>query len=66
MGESFRSYLNRIRVYKFQELYRERGENTSIIHLAFECGFGSQSTFYRAYKEVFGINPKETKGDAAE
>ena len=63
MGESFRSYLNRIRVYKFQELYRERGANTSIIHLAFECGFGSQSTFYRAYKDVFGINPKDTKSE---
>ena len=61
MGESFRRYLNRIRVYKFQELYRERGENASIIHLAFECGFDSQSTFYRAYKEVFGANPKENK-----
>ena len=61
MGESFRSYLNRIRVYKFQELYSERSASTSIIHLAFECGFDSQSTFYRAYKEVFGMNPKEQK-----
>ena len=61
MGESFRRYLNRIRIYKFQELYRERGEDVSIIHLAFECGFDSQSTFYRAYKEVFGVTPKERK-----
>ena len=59
MGESFRSYLNRLRVYKFQELYRERGEHTSIINLAFECGFNGQSTFYRAYKEVFGVTPRE-------
>lgn len=61
MGESFRRYLNRLRIYKFQELYRERGASTSIINLAFECGFDSQSTFYRAYKEVFGMNPKEHK-----
>ena len=62
MGESFRSYLNRIRVYKFQELYRENEANaSSIIHLAFECGFESQSTFYRAYKEVFGVTPKASK-----
>ena len=61
MGESFRRYLNRIRVYKFQELYRERGADISIIHLAFECGFDSQSTFYRAYKDVFGITPRECK-----
>lgn len=61
IGESFRKYLNRIRIYKFQELFRERGGNVSIIHLAFECGFDSQSTFYRAYKEVFGVNPKENK-----
>ena len=61
MGESFRRYLNRLRVYKFQELYRERGSKNSIIHLAFECGFDSQSTFYRAYKDVFGQTPREHK-----
>lgn len=61
MGESFRKYLNRIRIYKFQELYHEHIANTSIINLAFECGFDSQSTFYRAYKEVFGVTPKEHK-----
>lgn len=61
MGESFRKYLNRLRVYKFQELYREKGSKSSIIHIAFECGFDSQSTFYRAYKDVFGETPKEHK-----
>ena len=61
MGESFRRYLNRIRIYRFQELYRECGKDSSIIHLAFECGFDSQSTFYRAYKEVFGVTPREWK-----
>ena len=61
MGESFRKYLNRIRIYRFQELYKEYGSNASIINLAFECGFESQSTFYRAYKEVFGVTPREWK-----
>ena len=61
MGESFRKYLNRLRIYKFQELYREEGSKNSILNIAFECGFDSQSTFYRAYKDVFGTTPKEYK-----
>ena len=59
MGESFRKYLNRLRIYKFQELYRENGAKTSILNIAFDCGFDSQSTFYRAYKDVFGTTPRE-------
>ena len=61
MGESFRKYLNRLRIYKFQELYREQGNKTSILNVAFDCGFDSQSTFYRAYKDVFGSTPGEQK-----
>ena len=58
MGESFRKYLNRIRIYKFQDLFRDNGNTMSIIEIAKLCGFDSQATFYRAYRDVYGTTPK--------
>jgi AraC-like DNA-binding protein len=40
------------------------GENTppsSITNLAFDLGFGSESTFRRAFKEAFGMTPKDAR-----
>lgn len=63
MDESFRKYLNRIRILKFEERVRDNGSKNrdTILKLALSCGFGSASTFYRAYKEVNGTTPKTDK-----
>ncbi len=61
LKESFRSYLNKVRVRKFAEIWNERktGKNSTIMSVAFYCGFGSMATFYRSYKEEFGCLPKK-------
>ena len=62
MKENFRTYLNRVRVMKFNELFKEnKDKGKTILSIAFECGFCSQATFYRAYSKVFGTLPKKAK-----
>lgn len=62
MKENFRTYLNRVRVMKFNELMKDdANRDKTILNLAFDCGFCSQATFYRAYSKVFGVLPKSLK-----
>ena len=56
--ESFRDYVNRCRVYHVNEELRSKKGKKSILQIAFDNGFNSQSTFYRAYKKEFGRSPK--------
>ena len=60
MGEGFRRYLNRVRVFKFTSMVEEAGtkRQETILKMATDCGFDSMSTFYRAYKDVYGVPPK--------
>lgn len=55
-GESFNSYLNRLRVMEVKRLQAET-PNASVLQLAFDVGFESASTFYRAHKKQFGESP---------
>ncbi len=59
-GEGFRKYLNRVRVMKFTNLMQKSGNKRqdTVLKMATDCGFDSMSTFYRAYKEVYGVPPK--------
>ena len=57
--ESFRDYVNRCRVYHVNEELRSKKGKKSILQIAFDNGFNSQSTFYRAYKKVYGRLPTE-------
>ena len=61
LGESWNSYVNRLRVYGAQRLIHEN-PNTSILEIAYECGFNSPNTFYRAYSREFGFSPRTTPG----
>lgn len=62
MKENFRTYLNRVRIMKFNELYKEnKDKGKTVLSIAFECGFSSQATFYRAYSSVFGTLPKKVR-----
>lgn len=62
MKENFRTYLNRVRIMKIDEMLKdEKNKDKTIISIAFDCGFCSQATFYRAYSNVFGTLPKNTK-----
>lgn len=60
MQESFRKYLNRVRVNHFNELMEkeENRRSETVLKIAYACGFESQSTFYRAYRELYGATPR--------
>ena len=57
-GESFRSYLNRVRVRKVKKALAEAPER-GVLTVALENGFDSAATFYRAYRREFGSAPLE-------
>ncbi len=55
-GETFKSYLNRIRIERASELLRE-GESVETV--ARLTGFNDPSTFYRNFKKQTGITPRK-------
>lgn len=58
LNENWNSYLNRKRLVMF-ERKRKENPNKNILDLAYEVGFSSQSTFYRAYKKEYNNLIKE-------
>ena len=59
LGESWNSYVNRLRVYKARTLLHNNPDK-SIAEIINECGFNSPNTFYRAYMREFGNTPRLT------
>ena len=59
---SFNDLVNRCRVAAFIERYQkpENGHLT-IMGIASDCGFSSQPTFQRAFKQITGVSPKNYK-----
>ena len=51
MEDTFRNYLNNIRIQKAIILL------TSIIDVAYECGFTSENAFKNSFKKIVGITP---------
>ncbi|MEL6537571.1 MAG: helix-turn-helix transcriptional regulator, partial [Bacteroidota bacterium] len=59
-GKNFRSFLNEVRVREVQTRLRTEGlGNLSLAGLARECGFNSEASFYRVFKEHTGMTPKQ-------
>ncbi len=56
-GISFGKYLTMLRLREFILLMRS--SDKSITEAAFECGFGSMRSFYRAFNDEFACTPKE-------
>ncbi|SFI79927.1 helix-turn-helix transcriptional regulator [Myroides guanonis] len=55
---SFAKYVNKKRCeYASQLLLNRRETNDSIESIAYESGFNSNTTFYRAFKENYGVPP---------
>lgn len=55
---SFYDYVNRRRIEHAKRLLVERGRS-NVLDVAFEVGFGSGATFYRAFKRHAGKTPRE-------
>jgi AraC-like DNA-binding protein/ligand-binding sensor protein len=58
-GVTFVEYLNLYRIQKAEELLRNRA--LGIMEISIRCGFGSISQFYRYFKQIKGVSPKELR-----
>jgi AraC-like DNA-binding protein len=59
-GKSFNEFVNEYRVEEVKRrLFEPSMKHLTITGIAFECGFNSQATFQRAFKQATGLTPKE-------
>jgi AraC-like DNA-binding protein len=57
---NFNDFVNEYRIIAFKEKYGQpQYANYTIIGIAFECGFKSQPTFQRAFKQFTGCTPTD-------
>lgn len=58
--KSFSEYVNGYRVDTFRQKVGEAAfAHMTIMGIAYECGFNSQATFQRCFKQVTGVSPRE-------
>ena len=57
VGESPASYIRQLRLHKSMRLIKER--NLSISEIAFKVGFSSPSYFSQAFRDYYGLTPKD-------
>ncbi|MDJ1470823.1 helix-turn-helix domain-containing protein [Xanthocytophaga flava] len=59
-GKSFNSFVNEYRVEVFKSKLISNTENRfTMLGLALDSGFNSQASFYRIFREITGLTPKE-------
>lgn len=59
-GKSFNEFVNEFRVMEVKNKLLESGnDHLTITGVAFECGFNSQATFQRTFKQFTGLSPTE-------
>lgn len=59
-GKNFYRFVNEFRVEEFKRKVANGGaKRLTHLGLAYESGFKSKSTFYKAFKEITGITPSE-------
>jgi YesN/AraC family two-component response regulator len=56
-GKNIKSYLNDVRTKRAAELLNNH--DLSISEVAYSVGYGTVPHFYRVFREVFGISPRE-------
>jgi len=65
-GKTFFDLINHFRIKEFNaQALSPANKHLTLLAIAFNCGFGSKSSFNRAYKNEMGISPTEflkTKG----
>ena len=58
MHKSFNEFVNEYRVEAFKEkIFQPDLNNMTITGIAFDCGFNSQATFQRTFKQFTGLSP---------
>jgi AraC-like DNA-binding protein len=59
VGITLRRYLRQVRMNRAAELLKN--PTLSIKGIAFDCGYHDISNFYRDFKQVQGINPRQAR-----
>lgn len=60
IGTNFQNFLNGFRVAEAKEkILQEEFNNLTLFGIALQCGFKNKSTFYKVFKEITGITPRE-------
>lgn len=63
VGKSFNAFVNAYRIEAVKQRLNAPGnEHLTLAGIAFECGFNSQATFQRAFKQITGQSPTEYIG----
>ena len=58
--QSFRELINLYRIKEVKSIFDASDEKpSSILNVALGCGFNSQASFYRAFKKIEGVTPKQ-------
>lgn len=64
---SFNEFVNQYRITEFKKRVLEADlQHLTITGIAFDCGFNSQATFQRAFKQATGMSPTEYRKAALE
>lgn len=58
-GMNFRNLINQYRVRAFKELSVNPPINLSLYGLALECGFNSEASFFRIFRQETGLSPND-------
>lgn len=62
LQQNFFDFINKYRIEEFKHQFaKEENKNLSIVGLAYECGFNSKASFYRAFKKSENISPSQFK-----
>ena len=63
LQKSFSTFVNEYRIEAVkQRITNPANEHLTLTGIAFECGFNSQATFQRAFRQMTGVSPKEYIG----
>jgi AraC-like DNA-binding protein len=63
---TFNDYVNLLRLEHARNLLSDSNSNITIEGVALDSGFGSRNTFYRLFRERYGLTPAEFKRLATE
>jgi AraC-like DNA-binding protein len=65
LQKSFSEFVNEYRIEAFKEkIVQPETDNLTIAGTALECGFSSQATFQRIFKQSTGVSPSEFRKSA--
>ncbi|HSZ84476.1 MAG TPA: AraC family transcriptional regulator [Puia sp.] len=67
LHKSFNEFINEFRVEAFKKRIQQPDtDQFTIAGIAFECGFNSQATFQRTFKQIAGMSPSEFRNSAVQ